>query len=388
MLALLRDVSMPPNHPANLMSNDDLIEMVPHTAAKHLLLKRYLDRWFPILGKHHQRINYIDGFAGPGEYSGGEKGSPIIAIESAMAHVDQGTLDSSVEVNFIFVERKKRFADHLRSQLSSLNPPSQFKISVVDGEFSDVIGGKILDQLEQDDKRLAPTFAFVDPFGFSGIPFDLMARILKYPRCEVFINVMVEFINRFLEHPNEAVYQHFPVTFGTDEVLQIPNRAGRRADQILSLYRKQLANHAKFVGQFDMRGKKDQQTYSLFFASNDSTGFLKMKEVNWSLDKASGSQFSDAFATQSALFEAMGVECLWDEMLDEFRDQTVEMSEVDKFVIEKTDFLPMHARTILTEREAQNDISVIAKDRYKRRKGTFKADKVQIRFQKPKGMLF
>ncbi len=36
-----------------------LPKMVPHTAAKHLLLKRYLDRWFPILGKYNQRINYI-----------------------------------------------------------------------------------------------------------------------------------------------------------------------------------------------------------------------------------------------------------------------------------------------------------------------------------------
>ncbi len=370
------------------MSKSDLIEMFPHTAAKHLLLKRYLDRWFPILGKHHRRINYIDGFAGPGEYSRGEKGSPIIAIESAMAHVERGTLDPSVEVNFIFVEKQNRFADHLRGQLSSLSPPSQFKINVIDGEFSDVIGGKILDQLEQDSKRLAPTFAFVDPFGFSGIPFDLMARILKYPRCEVFINVMVEFINRFLEHPNEAVYQHFPVTFGTDEILEIPGRAGRRVDEILSLYRRQLDKHAKFVGQFDMRGKKDQQTYSLFFASNDATGFLKMKEANWSLDKVFGSRFSDAYATQSELFEVMGIECLWDEMQENFHGQTVGMSEVDKFVAEETDFLPSHARKLLKEREKHNDISVIAKDGYKRPKGTFKPDKVKIRFQKPKEVLF
>jgi hypothetical protein len=41
--------------------------------------------------------------------------------------------------------------------------------------------GTILDSLEKDGKQLAPTFAFVDPFGFSGIPFDLTARILAYP---------------------------------------------------------------------------------------------------------------------------------------------------------------------------------------------------------------
>src|SRR4051794_17699157 len=81
-----------------------LPKMVPHTAAKHLLLRRYLDRWFPILGKYHTRINYIDGFAGPGEYEGGEPGSPILALESARHHVENGTLAPNVEINFVFVE--------------------------------------------------------------------------------------------------------------------------------------------------------------------------------------------------------------------------------------------------------------------------------------------
>ena len=362
------------------MSKTDLLPMVPHTAAKHLLLKLYLDRWFPILGKHSRRLNYIDGFAGPGEYSRGEKGSPLIAIESAMAHVRQGTLSSSVEVNFIFIERNAKFADHLRCQLSNLNPPSQFHIGVVDGEFSEVIG-EILDRLEQDKQSLAPTLAFVDPFGFSGIPFDLMARILKFPKCEVFINVMVEFINRFLEHPNDDIVAHFPVTFGTEEVLDIPGRSSRRVDQILDLYRQQLEIHATYVGRFDMRGKKDQQTYSLFFASNAARGFEKIKEAMWAVDKASGSQFSDAYAKHSVLFEAMGIESLWDEILTEFRGRTVWMREVDQFVIEKTDFLPKHVRKILNERETANDISVIPADGYNRRRGTFKADKVRIRFQ-------
>ena len=100
-----------------------LLKMVPHTAAKHLLLKKYLNAWFPILGKHHGRINYIDGFAGPGEYEDGEVGSPIIAIEAAKAHVAKGTLPSNVNINFIFVEAESEYADHLRSRLDALSIP-------------------------------------------------------------------------------------------------------------------------------------------------------------------------------------------------------------------------------------------------------------------------
>ncbi len=50
----------------------------PHTQAKHHILKYYLDEWFPILGRARGSLRYIDGFAGPGEYEGGEDGSPIM----------------------------------------------------------------------------------------------------------------------------------------------------------------------------------------------------------------------------------------------------------------------------------------------------------------------
>ncbi|MEX0677787.1 MAG: three-Cys-motif partner protein TcmP [Pirellulales bacterium] len=356
-----------------------LPKMVPHTAAKHFLLKRYLDAWFPILGKHHARISYIDGFAGPGEYEDGEDGSPILAIEAAKAHVANGTLAPNVNISFIFAEAKSEYADHLRSRLNTLTIPAQFNAGVIPGEFADVIGS-ILDQLEKERKQIAPTFAFVDPFGFSGIPFALMTRILAYPRCEVFVNIMVEFINRFLEHPNDKVVAHFPTTFGTDEVLKIPTQSGDRAKALLSLYKKQLQTKAKFVGQFDMHGCKDQKTYSLFFASNSPLGFEKMKEAMWSVDKSEGGKFSDfepGAGNQPHLFT---LEALWTQILDRFRGRLVLMAEVERFVVQRTDFLRKHAREVLTDREQKSDVSVELAAGYKRRKGTFKSDKVSIRF--------
>ena len=87
-----------------------LPKMAPHTAVKHLLLKRYLDRWFPILGKYHRRINYIDGFAGPGKYDGGEPGSPLLAIDAAKYHVEHGNLAPDVDISFVFVESDPFYA--------------------------------------------------------------------------------------------------------------------------------------------------------------------------------------------------------------------------------------------------------------------------------------
>lgn len=233
---------------------------------------------------------------------------------------------------------------------------------------------------EAENKNPTPIFAFIDPFGFSGIPMSLVARILQFPRCEVFINLMAEHINRFLQHPDDAVTSHFPATFGTNEVLEIPKRDGDRHTNILNLYRDQLRRYAEYVGRFNMRGRKDQKTYSLFFAANSPKGFEKMKEAMWAVDKHSGSLFSDDDPNPVSLFATQGFKPLWDELKNVFAGRTVPMLELERFVIEKTDYLPKHARDVLKRLEENNVIVVQPLPGCKRRAKSFPNDKVKITF--------
>lgn len=55
--------------------------------------------------------------------------------------------------------------------------------------------------------------------------------------------------------------------------------ASRFSAAILALYRAQLSDLATCVGHFDMHGRQDRKTYSLFFASNHPRGIEKMKEA-------------------------------------------------------------------------------------------------------------
>ena len=57
----------------------------PHTIAKITILENYLVTWFQILGRsmRDQKLTYIDGFAGPGQYTNYSKGSPIAALTAA-----------------------------------------------------------------------------------------------------------------------------------------------------------------------------------------------------------------------------------------------------------------------------------------------------------------
>ena len=86
----------------------------PHTNAKHEILKKYLQRWFPILNKYNKTVNYIDGFCGPGRYKGGEPGSPLIALNVALNQKLSGN------IIFLFVDERSDRIEHLKTELKSV----------------------------------------------------------------------------------------------------------------------------------------------------------------------------------------------------------------------------------------------------------------------------
>lgn len=360
--------------------------MTPHTAAKHLLLKRYLDAWFPILGRHNKRLNYFDGFAGPGKYETGEDGSPLIAVKSAVSHLEKNEYLRDVEFNFIFVEASETSKAALETLLKDMDLPPKFRTHVICNTFKHVIAD-MLRHFQSSQSQLAPTFAFVDPFGFKGIPFNSLASILSHDKCEVFVNIMVDHINRFLEHPADSIVAHFPETFGTREVLNIPQQDGDRIEAIHELYKNQLRKHAKYVGQFGMRNVKHRTLYSLFFASNSDQGFKKMKEAMWSVDTQSGKEFSDQDTAGFYRFDLFKVWPLQENILAKFGGQTVPKSAVEDFVVMQTDYLPKHLREVLLSLEENNRIRVIALGGYKRRAKTYPRDKVAIEFYRPDATL-
>ena len=69
------------------LQKDTIWPIEPHTSAKHQILRKYLDAWLPILGTYNKRVVYVDGFAGPGQYTGGEPGSPIVALQAALTQL-------------------------------------------------------------------------------------------------------------------------------------------------------------------------------------------------------------------------------------------------------------------------------------------------------------
>jgi three-Cys-motif partner protein len=352
---------------------ESLWDIEPHTKAKHEILERYLDAWFPILATYNQRIIYLDGFCGPGRYRGGEDGSPIIAIKKALNHF--GRLQNR-EITFIFIDERQDRIEHLRSEIASMSIPSNFSIYVEVSEFEKTVG-QILYDLKSKNLNLAPTFAFIDPFGFKGIPFSLVKELLGNPKIEVFINIMADFINRFVEHPDTATRQHIVDLFGTDQALELIANGENRLETLRQFYQAQLQTCAKYVRYFEMQNEQGRTIYYLFFASKHPLGFIKMKEAFWKVDPESGFLFSDKTnPAQMVLFTTDPSRDLIKIIEQKFLGQQVLVSQVRQFVEEETLYIVKHMKQALKimEDEGKIQIDALKLDGSKRRKGSFPDD--------------
>jgi len=353
--------------------DETIWQLQPHTAAKHKILRKYLDAWFPILARYNSRIVYVDGFSGPGRYSGGEPGSPIIALESARTH----RANLAGELVFLFIEERQDRIDNLNREIGSIQLPAHFKVDVECGTFVEKLTAK-LDQLDADGHQIAPTFALIDPFGFSGIPYSLIGRLLSKNKCEVLITFVVDAINRWLTHPDPHIRSHIIETFGTDAAIAIAEGAGDRPTQLKNLYQQQLVKVAQFVRYFEMRDSNDRVVYYLFFASNNSRGHLKMKEAMWKVDPLGGFIFSDSTnPNQQVLFSNPSIAPLISDLQSEFHGAIQIPTElVETFIQDKTPYLRKHMGEALTHLESAERLKVaeFKSDGKRRRSGTFPND--------------
>jgi len=359
------------------MPNDTIWEIEPHTAAKHAILRGYLGAWFAIMATWSSEFLYVDGFCGPGEYSGGERGSPIIALELALNH--EALRDS--KIHFHFIDNDQRRIDHLRETLANLSWPERFDVQVDCGEFETVFLQGYANRQEQ--LALPPTFAFLDPFGFSGLPFQLVQRILACRYCEVFINLSVDSINRFLDHPNQSITDHIVRAFGTDKVLQISAQEEDRVEAFRLLYQQQLRRAARYVRFFEMRDQRNHIPYYLFFATNHPTGFKKMKESMWRVDPGGMFTFSDRTdAHMSTLFGSDCRAAMAKLLREKFSGQAdLECGVIREYVESRTPYLATHMKAGLASLEANGLVAVRStRADGKPRKGRTFPDEVVVSF--------
>ena len=316
-----------------------------HTEGKHLILKYYLGAWLPILGRRNSRLLFIDGFAGPGEYEGGEPGSPMIALECIRQFKQNSRIRfaKDVEVVCFFIEENRDRANHLKTLLEQRGLPDGTKYFVYQGDFNKEMTGT-LDYLDEEGAHLAPAFVMIDPFGVTGFSMQLIERILRNPRSECMISFMYNTVVRFGKIRNRQ--PRFDLIFGTTRwrrCLAILHHAERKR-VLHALFRDQLKSHgAGYVVPFEL-WDENRHKYTIFFTSGNSKGCDQMKKSMWRT-VPTGSYAFRGKAGQIPLLLKPSTEPLARELKEKFGDKATSIETIEEFVMgDETIFHTGHLR--------------------------------------------
>ena len=357
-------------------------DLEAHTAAKHEILRRYVQAWAPILSQgNFPHLVFVDGFAGPGRYSKGEEGSPLIAIKAVIGQ----PRPIKAKVDFHFIELDKRRSDHLATEIGAIALPSNVTTKVHSGRsFQEAFPEVWTSYALGSGRSRPPTFVFIDPFGFK-IPFSYVAEVLRAPSCEVLITFMFEEINRFLSQGQ--LPDIFDELFGCRNwregiKIKLPSA---RVKFLHDLYQSQLtqAAGASFVRSFALRNERNTMDYFLFFATNNELGLRKMKEAMWHVDEGGAYTFSDATdPNQSFLFSAEPDRPLLSRLIvDKFAGVETTPDEIERFVVRETPFRETHYKKVLQALEENGKMAPVD-PLAKRRRGTYAIGNMRLAFKR------
>ncbi|GBG09530.1 hypothetical protein PAT3040_04180 [Paenibacillus agaridevorans] len=293
-------------------------ELQKHSDAKLQILNSYVIPWMRkiVLGTKAfgGKCLVIDGFAGQGVYDDGSDGSPIILLKCAIdcynQFIELGWAPPNIFL--IFIEGSTENYKLLKKNVIdtvNLTDPKKFKdgaffasddyptinIACFNDDFKDVLG-KIL----KDVPSLIPSFCFIDPFGFSQTPFDLIKKYMKNRFAEIFLNFIYEETNRFIKHTNKSIQQHISDQFGVTDLEELKAMIDETGDPntrkqvIVSYYAGQLYNeaNAKHVISFEIK-KKGRTKLVLFFATKNIVGLSTMKKAMWGVDNTGSYLYDD-----------------------------------------------------------------------------------------------
>jgi len=263
------------------------------------LYQRYLDAWWPILlqpsrrtGRRRRRVTYLDAFAGPGRYTGGQEGSPVFALRRLLGHaaVEQMHL-SRDRVQLVFMERQRDRFEHLSNELCrQFGPLSQLPVDVVLRPAD--AGTAAEGVLAESGAWGQPILAIFDSWGNVNVPLSLIRRLAANPATEV----IVTFGPNWFSRRERMEPDQLDAVFGGRQYWEPADRERRPEEQWriwLGTYREALRRAGfRYQLQFKVVPRTGQPLYLVYGTGHDK-GVAVMKDAMWAVDGNDGMGFQD-----------------------------------------------------------------------------------------------
>jgi len=230
------------------MSDDSVYHGREQSLVKHLILRRYLQRFAYIIGSKWQSITYVDCFAGPWNSRSEDLADTSFSIaihelREARNQLQRSQHAAPLQFRCVFLE----------SNRAAFLKLDEFAKSIGDVQIE--THNATLEQSVQEIVRFVRTaqgsnfsFVFIDPTGWTGFDIAVIRPLLTLSNCEVLINFMTEHIRRFIDWPNPANQESFERLFGDasfrEEIAKCP--AEERDDACVEKYMQVVQAAGKF----------------------------------------------------------------------------------------------------------------------------------------------
>jgi three-Cys-motif partner protein len=234
---------------------------------KHTILRTYLQRLFMIVGQGKETvINYVDCFAGPRKEEDDNLGDTSIGVSlEQMAKCQQRLKEGfrrDITFRALYIEKEPVAFEKLQTFLSQ-QPYPGIEAECFNGDYTELLsdivswcGGHF-------------TFFFVDPMGWQNVVgAETMMPLLQLDKAEFLINLMYDFINRFVELQRHA--DDMIELFGEVPVFERETPEDRQ-EILLALYRKNLRRHYRGRTAYVPNRKAWEKACSLLFGVSDTT---------------------------------------------------------------------------------------------------------------------
>src|SRR5260370_24954762 len=210
------------------------------------------------------------------------------------------------ELVLLVIEQRIYRVGPLRMEVANLNLPSNVKVQIEHGRYEETFR-RTLDAIHEKGEQLAPTFCFVDPFGYSDAPMDLTGEFLQFRRTEVLVYLPLPFIARFVGLPGQE--RALNSLFGTDAWRSAIEMAGdERRTFLHDLFRDQLQlRGSRWVRLLEMQ-RGPGNGYHVFFGTSNELGLAKMKEAMWKADPVTVQRFTDSTQSDHLVHFDQGVD--------------------------------------------------------------------------------
>jgi three-Cys-motif partner protein len=252
------------------------------TKTKHFILKSYLQALaFKVLT--FSDITYIDGFSGPWKTQthGFSDSSFMIAI-SVLNDAQQKILAQKKirrRIRCFFSESDPEAFAQLDQAVAPFHkPPDGFEVKTFCGKFEDAVG-----EIQLFRGSSFPLI-FIDPTGWTGYPFDKIKPLFGPAKCEVLINFMYEFINRFAYSDDEEVVASMaPILGGPGWPARLdPNLP--RGLAVEKLFRETLksAGNFKFVVSTKIdKATADRPHFFIAYGTKSADGLKTFRQIEY-----------------------------------------------------------------------------------------------------------